>query len=116
MIEGVTRVETFGDEGVHWVRATVDTRDPEVWRHLQEGEAFGAWGYEPLGGGVDELLLAKRTQKIGVVHREERAGDRLLDQLLKRDHHRGQAPPESLDSLPLGGPTLPPTMTYWRKL
>ena len=27
-----------------------------------------------------------------------------------------QAPPKSLDSLPLGGSTLPPTMTYWRKL
>jgi hypothetical protein len=25
-----TRVETFGDEDVHWVRATVDTRDEEV--------------------------------------------------------------------------------------
>jgi hypothetical protein len=69
-----------------------------------------------LGGGEDELLLAKRSQEIGVVHREEGAGDRLLDRFLERDHHRGQAPPESLDSLPLGGPTLPPTMTYWRKL
>ena len=25
-----TRVETFGDADVHWVRATVDTRDDEV--------------------------------------------------------------------------------------
>ena len=38
MIEGLTRVETFGDEGVHWVRATVDTRDPEVFSFQPEVE------------------------------------------------------------------------------
>lgn len=38
MIEGLTRVETFGDEGVHWVRATVDTRDPEVFSFQPELE------------------------------------------------------------------------------
>jgi hypothetical protein len=31
-----TRVETFGDEDVHWVRATVDTRDPEVFAFQPE--------------------------------------------------------------------------------
>ncbi|MBA2712195.1 MAG: hypothetical protein H0U55_01380 [Rubrobacteraceae bacterium] len=31
-----TRVETFGDQDVHWVRATVDTRDPEVFSFQPE--------------------------------------------------------------------------------
>ena len=31
-----TRLETFGDEDVHWVRATVDTRDPEVFSFQPE--------------------------------------------------------------------------------
>jgi hypothetical protein len=48
----------------------------------------------------------------------ERTG-RVIDfwiAFLERDRHRGQAPPKSLDPLPLGGSTLPPTMNYWRKL
>jgi hypothetical protein len=31
-----TRVETFGEEDVHWVRASVDTRDPEVFSFQPE--------------------------------------------------------------------------------
>jgi hypothetical protein len=31
-----TRVETFGDKDVHWVRATVDTSDPEVFSYQPE--------------------------------------------------------------------------------
>jgi hypothetical protein len=31
-----TRVETFGEEDVHWVRATVDTRDPKVFSFQPE--------------------------------------------------------------------------------
>jgi hypothetical protein len=65
------------------------------------------------------VSLLMRARCLGAAQEgrpDEGEGDRLLDQLLKRDHLRGQAPPESLDSLPLGGPTLPPTMTYWRKL
>jgi hypothetical protein len=31
-----TRVETFGEEEVHWVRASVDTRDPEVFSFQPE--------------------------------------------------------------------------------
>ena len=31
-----TRVETFGDKDVHWVRATVDTSDPEVFSFQPE--------------------------------------------------------------------------------
>jgi len=31
-----TRVENFGDEDVHWVRDTVDTRGPEVFSFQPE--------------------------------------------------------------------------------
>ena len=31
-----TRVETFGSPDVHWVRASVDTRDPEVFSFQPE--------------------------------------------------------------------------------
>ncbi|CAN5907740.1 hypothetical protein BH23ACT11_BH23ACT11_29110 [soil metagenome] len=31
-----TRLETFGSPGVHWVRASVDTRDPEVFTFERE--------------------------------------------------------------------------------
>jgi hypothetical protein len=31
-----TRVETFGDEDVHWVRATVNTSDEEVFSFVPE--------------------------------------------------------------------------------
>jgi hypothetical protein len=31
-----TRVETFGDKDVHWVRATIDIRDPEVYSFQPE--------------------------------------------------------------------------------
>jgi hypothetical protein len=82
---------------------------------LGEGQAGAVLGYEPLSGREDKLV-AQRPQEAGVVHGAGGEGDRLLDQFLKRDYHRGQARPKSLESLPLGGPTLPPTMTYWRKL
>jgi hypothetical protein len=35
-IENFTRVETFGNPDVHWIRATVDPRDPEVFTFRQE--------------------------------------------------------------------------------
>lgn len=35
-IENFTRVETFGYPDVHWLRATVDWREPEVFRFRQE--------------------------------------------------------------------------------
>ena len=31
-VENFTRVETFGDPDVHWIRASVDWRDPDVFR------------------------------------------------------------------------------------
>src|ERR671910_623941 len=47
---------------------------------------------------------------------DSRKTHRLLDRLLQRGHRGGKACPGRLDSLPLGGPTLPKAMTYWRKL
>ncbi len=35
-LENFTRVETFGSPDVHWVRATVDPRDPKVFTFTQE--------------------------------------------------------------------------------
>lgn len=35
-VENFTRVETFGDPDVHWVRATVDPSDPEVFSFQPE--------------------------------------------------------------------------------
>jgi hypothetical protein len=35
-LENFTRVETFGNPDVHWVRARVDDRDPEVFSFRQE--------------------------------------------------------------------------------
>ncbi len=35
-IENFTRVETFGNPDVHWLRATVDWRDPQVFTFRQE--------------------------------------------------------------------------------
>ena len=51
-----------------------------------------------------------------MVYREERSGHRFLGCLFQRDHHRREAPPKSLDSLPLAIPTPSQTMTYWHKL
>ncbi|MDQ3305898.1 MAG: hypothetical protein M3535_07955 [Actinomycetota bacterium] len=35
-VESFTRVETFGNDDVHWVRASIDQRDPEVFTFRQE--------------------------------------------------------------------------------
>ncbi len=35
-VENFTRVETFGSPDVHWVRATVDVADPEVFTFRPE--------------------------------------------------------------------------------
>jgi dienelactone hydrolase len=36
LVENFTRVETFGDPNVHWVRVTVDPREPEVFSFHQK--------------------------------------------------------------------------------
>ena len=36
IIENFTRVETFGFPDTHWVRASVDPRDPQVFSFRQE--------------------------------------------------------------------------------
>jgi transposase len=41
---------------------------------------------------------------------------RFLDCFLGSDHHREEAHPTRLDSLPLGGSASPSTLAYWRKL
>ena len=55
-------------------------------------------------------------QKARVVHRARGTGYRLLGRLLQRDRHRREARPTSVGSLPLGGTSPSPPMTYWRGL
>src|SRR5215216_7148540 len=53
------------------------------------------------------LLISSR-----VVHGAGGEGDRLLGGVLRRGDHRKAASPRRLDTLPLGGATIPTTMTY----
>jgi hypothetical protein len=48
-------------------------------RDLEEGQAGPADGYKALGGGADRFLASEASPQevVGVVHGEERAGDRL---------------------------------------
>ncbi len=55
-------------------------------------------------------------QEAGVVHRETRAGHRLLGRLFRGGHHRRPIHPKSLDTMPLGDSAFLSTMTYCRKL
>src|SRR5512133_4329579 len=77
---------------------------------LAEGQAGALLGHEPLGGGEDERV-AQRPQKAGVVHGTGGEGDRLLGGVLGGSHHREEAHPRSLEVLPLGGATIPTTMS-----
>ena len=36
LFENFTRVETFGDPDTHWVRVTVDAKDPQLFRFDQQ--------------------------------------------------------------------------------
>jgi DDE family transposase len=44
------------------------------------------------------------------------ASHRFVGSLLRGGHHRKEAHPRRLDSLPLGGSASTPTLAYWRKL
>src|SRR5215217_552873 len=63
-----------------------------------------------MGGGADERV-AQRPQEACLVHGASGEGDRLLGGVLGRGHHRKAAHPRRLETLPLGGTTIPPTMT-----
>src|ERR687897_1671233 len=82
---------------------------------LGEGQAGAFLGHESVGGRADELVV-QCPQEAFVVHGAGGAGDRLLACLLRDSHYRTQARPQRLDSLPMGRPTLPPTVAYWRSL
>src|SRR5215210_2596931 len=82
---------------------------------LGEGQARAFLGHESVGGRADELVV-QCPQEAFVVHGAGGEGDRLLACLLRDYHYRRQACPQRLDSLPMGRPTLPPTVAYWRSL
>ena len=85
------------------------------WRDLGEGQARAFLGHESVGGRADELVV-QCPQEAFVVHGAGGEGHRLLACLLRDYHYRRQARPQRLDSLPMGRPTLPPTVAYWRSL
>jgi hypothetical protein len=55
--------------------------------------------------------VAQRPQEACLVHGASGEGDRLLGCVLGRGDHRKAAHPRRLETLPLGGATIPPTMT-----
>src|SRR5215210_5810814 len=82
---------------------------------LGEGQARAFLGHESVGGRADELVV-QCPQEAFVVHGAGGEGDRLLACILRDYHYRRQACPQRLDSLPMGRPTLAPTVAYWRSL
>ena len=82
---------------------------------LGEGQDAARLGHESVGGRADELVV-QCPQEAFVVHGAGGEGHRLLACLLRDYHYRRQARPQRLDSLPMGRPTLPPTVAYWRSL
>ena len=77
---------------------------------LGEGQAGALLGHVSVGSGADELV-AQRPQEACVVHGAGGEGDRLLGGLLGRGDHRKAAHPRRLEPLPLGGATIPTTMS-----
>jgi hypothetical protein len=77
---------------------------------LGEGQAGALLGHVSVGGRADELV-AQRPQEVSLVHGADREGDRLLGGVLGRGDHREAAHPRRLESLPLEGATIPPTMS-----
>ena len=77
---------------------------------LGEGQAGALLGHESVGGRADELV-AQRPQEACVVHRAGGEGDRLLGCVLGGGDHRQAAGSRRLDPLPLGGATIPTTMS-----
>src|SRR5215212_5416606 len=63
-----------------------------------------------MGGRADERV-AQRPQEACLVHGARGEGDRLLGGVLGGGHHRKAAHPRRLETLPLGGATIPPTIT-----
>ena len=61
------------------------------------------------GSGEDEFV-AQRLQEACVVYGEARKGGGLLGGLLRGGHHRKEAHSRRIESLPLGRPSLPPTV------
>ena len=65
-----------------------------------------------MGSREDELVASEASpQEAPLVHRAGGEGDRLLGRLLGGGDHRKAAGPRRLDALPLGGATIPTTMS-----
>ena len=77
---------------------------------LGEGQAGALLGYVSVGGREDEFV-AQRPQEALLVHGEGGEGDRLLGGVFGGGDHREAAYPRRVGSLPLGGATIPTTMS-----
>jgi hypothetical protein len=74
------------------------------------GQAGALLGHISVGGREDERM-AQRPQEAGLVHGAGGKGDRLLGGLLRGGDHREAPHPRRLGSLPLGGATIPTTVS-----
>ena len=80
------------------------------WEISGKGKPAPLLGHKSVGGREDKLL-AQRPQEAGLVYGAGGEGDRLLGGLLRRGDHRKAAGSRRLDTLSLGGATIPTTMS-----
>ena len=80
------------------------------WEISGKGKPAPYWATYPMGGREDERV-AQRPQEARMVHGASGEGDRLLGGVLGGGHHRKAAHPRRLETLPLGGATIPTTMS-----
>jgi hypothetical protein len=79
---------------------------------LGEGQAGALLGHDPVGGRADEFVASEASpQEAPLVHGAGGEGDRLLGDLLRGGDHREGAHPRGVGALPLGGQTIPATMS-----
>src|SRR5918993_1000337 len=120
--DGKAAVELPEQAGVHLDRAYDSRKTRQL---LEERGLVGVIAKKgvpaPLVAGL--RWVVERTNSWHNAHkklvwcteREDRV-NRLLDRALERGHSGQEAHPRGLGSLPLGRPTLPQTIAYWRKL
>ncbi len=89
-----------------WRLVAWSARSPRRASRPRSKPESGGWWNAPTPG----TTLTRRSWR--GVPRGVGAGHRFLGGLLRGSHHRQGTHPRSLEPLPLGRPTFPPTMTY----
>jgi hypothetical protein len=82
------------------------------WEISGKGKPAPFWATNRWSSGRARGTSEASPQEARVVHGAGGEGDRLLGGVLRRGDHRKAASPRRLDTLPLGGATIPTTMTY----